>query len=377
MENIVLSKIDNILKKSEKKLYHLPASENGMYFDKKEGMYELSHILSTNQAFVTGMALQAYGKTKDKKYIDWCMNFVEEYYEKVANRRYDTSQDLGMLYMLYAVPMYKITGDQRFREMALRAADELARRYIPNVGYIKAWGRADGHYPPYIDDYADDNPFFNENWGLMLIETMMNIPLLLWATRETNQPYYERIASQHVKATVKYLIRDDFSVSHGYRFNEDNGAAYCEDNYFGYAQGSYWAKGAAMAIYAFTLCSQYARYAPKADFGIAQKMLERFIEACNGELPVWDFDSPDKRHDTQAAAITLCALRKIRKIADSPKIKNFEEMLEAHLIKNIDKNPEVDGILKGQNGKDEYSIVGDYFALEALFFDAADIWNLF
>lgn len=374
MENIILKKIDSILEKSQKSLLHLPASKSGMYFDSIDGTYKLSHILSTNQAFITAMAIQAYYETNDKKYIDWCMNFADEYYNKVINRKYDTSQDLGMLYMLYAVPLYKITGDENVREMAIRAADELARRFIPNAGYIKAWGRADCHYPSYIDSYSDDNPFFNENKGLMLIETMMNIPLLLWATRETNQPYYERIAAEHIKTTVKYLIRANYSTSHGYRFNEANAEAYCEDNYFGYKEGSYWAKGAAMAIYGFALCSRYSRYAPKTDFGMALKLLDHFIDSCSSSLPVWDFDCPERAVDTQAAAIALCAVHEIQKHTNSSKINEFEKLLSSKLIEYVDTNVAIDGILKGQNGKNEYDIVGDYFIAEALLGNKADIW---
>ncbi len=374
MKSIILKKIDRILENSSEKLMHIPASKSGMYFDSVEGTYELSHILSTNQAFVTGMAIWAYYETKDKKYIDWCEKFYNEYLDKVTNQKFDTSQDTGMLYNLYAVPLYNITGDEKYKRLAICASDEVARRFIPDNGYIKAWGRCDCHYPPYIDSYADDNPFFNENKGLMVIETLMNIPLLYWAVRETNQPYYERIASRHIATTCKYLIRSDFTTVHGYRFNESNGAAYCEDNYFGYNEGSYWAKGAAMAIYGITLAHRYSRYCPRADLNTALRLLDRFIDSCGGKLPVWDFAAPEKTVDTTAAAIVLCAIHEIQKMVSTPKIDDFEKMLITELKAYIDENETTDGILKGQNGKDEYDIVGDYFITEALFATGRSIW---
>lgn len=374
MRDLLLKKIDHFLEKTGDTLLHILPTESGRYFDPCQGGYVLDHILSRNQSFFTGMAIQAYYATKDKKYLDWCMQFADAYYHKVVNRNYDTSQDVGMLYLLYAVPLYKLTGDERLREMALRAADELARRFIPNGGYLKAWGRADGHYPPYVDDYSDDDPFFNENKGLMTIETMMNLPLLLWATRESNQPYYERIAASHIQQTAKYLIRKDFSVSHGYRFNESSGEPYCEDNYYGYKVGSYWAKGAAMAIYGYALCSRYARYAPKADFGMALRLLDRFIDRCGGELPAWDFDCHQKNVDTQAAAIVLCAVKEIKKVTTSPKIDAFENMLASKLADFLEKNDGIDGILRGQNGRNEYDVAGDYFITEAFLGNRADIW---
>ena len=317
MQKIILQKIDTMLERAGGKLLHCPPSPTGQYSREGAGVFPLEDIRSCNQAYQAGLAVLAYRVTGEEKYLRWCQQFAGEFAEKVHNRRYDTSQELGVLYSLYALPLYEITGEEGYREMALRAADELARRYLPHIGFLKAWGRADCHYPPYIDAYREDDPFFNENRGLMVIETMLQLPLLMWATRESNQPYYERIAAQHIRCTLQYLIRKDGSVAHGYRFNESTGEAYCEDNYFGFGVGSNWAKGAALAVLGFVLCSKYSRYSSRNDLGDALRILDKLIDRCGGKLPVWDFDCPEAKVDTQAAAILLWAVKEIQAMGSS------------------------------------------------------------
>lgn len=370
MKDILLQKIDRVMEKSADRLLHLPPSKNGKYFEAEDGVFELSHIYSTNQAFITGMVLRAYAETKDEKYLKWCEKFYDEYHEKVSNQKYDTSQNTGMLYSLYAVGMYKLNNDEKYKRTALLAADEVARRFVPKNGYLKAWGRGDSHFPSYVDSWSEDNPFYSENKGLMVIETMMNLPLLFWAYKVSKHPFYLWIALSHIDATKKYLIRRDNTTAHGYRFNEWTGEVYCEDNYFGYSKGSYWAKGAAMGIYGFAIAGRYSG----GMIPVAVSLLDRFIDSCDGKMPVWDFTAPDKTVDTTAAAIVLCAVREIKRYTENEKINCFEKTIEKGLSEYVDKNMDIDGILKEQNGRHEYDLTGDYFLTEAYLGGDFSVW---
>lgn len=275
-----------------------------------------------------------------------------------------------MLYSFYAVPLYQLTGDNKYRRIAICAADEVARRFVPNRGYLKAWGRCDSHYPPYVDECTEEDPFFGENRGLMLIETMINLPLLFWAHRETKNPFYLRIALSHIDATKQYLIRSDNTTAHGFRFNEWTGEVYCEENYFGYAEGSYWAKGAAIAIYGFALCSQYT----DSLIPIALSLLDKFMESCSGNLPPWDFCAPNGATDTAAGAIVLSAIRILGSSASSETYRSFAANLESKLLPYMDTNLQTDGILRQQNGRHEYDLTGDFFLADALLDKDSCIW---
>ena len=81
--------------------------------------------------------------------------------------------------------------------------------------------------------------FFCESKGLAIIDCMMNLLLLFWAGEVTGHAFYKRIAEAHADTTLKYFIREDYSVRHAYRFSEDTDAALGEANYCGYSIGSY------------------------------------------------------------------------------------------------------------------------------------------
>ena len=89
--------------------------------------------------------------------------------------------DLGFIYSPYAVMLYKITDDEKYKNIGIAAADALIKRFIPNGGYIRAWGRMDDVIPDYVDAQLAKDHFFTESRGLSIIDTMMNLPLLFWA----------------------------------------------------------------------------------------------------------------------------------------------------------------------------------------------------
>ena len=48
--------------------------------------------------------------------------------------------------------------------------------------------------------------FFTESAGLAIIDCMMNLPILFWASEVTGHPFYKRIAMMHADTTMKYFI---------------------------------------------------------------------------------------------------------------------------------------------------------------------------
>ena len=70
------------------------------------------------------------------------------------------------------------------KEDALKAADELCKRFDIKGGYIEAWSELDGS---------------EENHRWMIADSTMNISLLFWAWQETGKFYYRDIAESHIK----------------------------------------------------------------------------------------------------------------------------------------------------------------------------------
>ena len=53
----------------------------------------------------------------------------------------NTMHDLGFLYSLYSVALYKLTGDPHQRALGLKAANVFAGRFIPESGSCHtSWG---------------------------------------------------------------------------------------------------------------------------------------------------------------------------------------------------------------------------------------------
>jgi len=370
----LITKIENNMEKIGSDLREFNGTIDGNYLANREKAIKIGHIFNWTQSFFVGMALWSYLDTKNEKFLDWAELFKEEYMNKVTKTPFETMHDVGFLYSPYAVMLYNITQKEEYKNMAIKAADVLAMRYEPKGGYIRAWGRMDYQTPEYVDSELAKDHFFTESKGLAIIDCMMNLPLLFWASEVTGHPYYSRIAQMHADTTIKYFIRDDYSVCHAFRFSEETGQPLGEANYCGFANGSHWARGTAWAIYGFAIAYNYTKKTEYLD--VAMAILDKFIIECDGDIPLWDFRLPDfeeKAVDTSAAAVVICGISEIEKHKTNNKLKKYKNILREKLEKYIDYNEEVMGLLKEQNGQHIYASYGDYYLIESIAKETYDI----
>lgn len=363
----MIAKIKNNIIQIGNDLLEYPGKEHGIYFAAKEECLPLGHIFSWTQSFFTGMAYWAYVETKDKQILDWLYGFKQIYSDKVFKTPLETMHDLGFLYIPYAVALYQLTGDEEMKEIGIKAADELAKRFEPRGGYIRAWGRMDYQIPEYVDSKLAKNHFFTESKGLAIIDSMMNIPLLFWAEKVTGDKFYGRVAEVHADTTMKYFVREDDTVCHAYRFDEETGEAIGEANYCGYGVGSYWARGTAWAIYGYLCCYKYTGKEKYLD--LCLRLFDRYVKESGGDIPVWDFRLPQgkpKEVDTSAAVIVLCACNQLVKYTDCESVKNYVESMYEKLESYVNLGTENNGLLKEQEGYKVYASFGDYYLVEAV-----------
>ena len=370
----LINKLKNNITKIGSDLREWPGCKDGNYLTDREKKIKLPHIYTWTQSFFTGMALWAYKDTGDRKFLDWCTQFKGAYYDKVFETPMDTMHDLGFLYCPYAVMLYEITGDKDYKKIALKAADALAMRFDPRGGYIRAWGRMDDKIPDYVDEKLAGDKFFSDSNGLAIVDCMMNIPLLFWASKATGHPFYERVASVHADTTLKYFIREDYSVRHAYRFSEELGIPMWEDNDCGYSIGSHWARGTSWAIYGFAIAYRYT--GKKEYLSASLNLLHKFMKEAKGGIPVWDFRLPDdaeKALDTSAAAVTLCAVIELEGFENSEKLLEYKNSLKKALEEYVVYDENVMAILREVNGRHAYSSYGDYYYIESLMKENSDI----
>ena len=97
---------------------------------------------------------------------------------------------MGFLYSPSCVAAWKLVGSEKGRTAALAAADQLLTRYQPSGRFLQAWGTMDDP-----DNYR------------FIIDCMLNVPLLYWASEETGDDKYRRIAAAHTATCLAYSFR--------------------------------------------------------------------------------------------------------------------------------------------------------------------------
>lgn len=278
----------------------------------------------------------------------------------------DYTHDMGFIFMPSVVEAYKRTGEAKYREAGLKAAEMLAKRFNKNGNFIRAWGKL-----------GSENKA-----GWIIIDTMMNLELLFWAADEAGIPEYYDIAYKHALTTLKEIVRDDYSSFHVVEFNPESGDVITKRTHQGYADSSTWARGEAWGIYGFAQVYQHT--GDERFLTASAKMADYFINKLPDDLiPYWDLDlsGDDVLRDASAAAVAASGMYilseseisaddygKYRCYAD----KITESLIENYTFLNSERDKE-EGILlhtiynyHKDWGMDESFPCGDYYFIEAL-----------
>ncbi len=122
LDERLINKIRANTEKIGDDLREFPENTDGDYLKKRDKALRLGHIFNWTQSFFVGTALWAYLDTMDKKLLGWAESFYESYYKKVFETPMETMHDLGFLYSPYAVMLYGITNDEKYKKLALKTA---------------------------------------------------------------------------------------------------------------------------------------------------------------------------------------------------------------------------------------------------------------
>lgn len=333
---------------------------DGNYFAHPEGFNDIGNWTSS---FLTGMALIAWRRTNDEYFLQQLLRLASAYRQKASVPEFRSHHDMGFLYSLYSIALYKLTGDQPHREVGLQAAEALALRYNATGKFIRAWGRLG------TAEFED----------MAIIDCMMNLPLLFWASLESGDQRFRQLAIHSADTALLCLVRPDDSVFHACRFDLKTGAPVGGDNYCGRDVDSHWARGTGWAIYGFALAYRYT--GDKKYLEASLRLARKFNQLLNGDaIPVWDFrlragEAPLR--DTSAAAIVVCGYQELEKLgaADS-NIRQIRQSLLENLCADeyLNFDQSCPGVLRdGQVGstgpgsaQNAYMTWGDYYLMEAL-----------
>lgn len=312
--------------------------------------------------FWGGILWQMYYAAKEESYRKLAED-LEKKLDRNLMLHHGMDHDSGFKWLPTAVADYRLTGNPESFNRAMLAADNLAGRFNPAGRFIRAW-----------NDNGDGSKA-----GWAIIDCMMNLPLLYWASEETKDPRYKQIAMCHADTAMKYFIREDGSVNHIVEFNPVTGAFVQSFGGQGYGAGSSWTRGQAWGIYGFTL--SFIHTGERRYLDSAKKIADYFIANIpeNGLIPV-DFRQPEDCHleDSTAGAIAACGMLELaRRLEDgdggSEEYKAAAvRMLLALAQYRCNWAEACDNILEKCTGafhdeKHEFAIIyGDYFFMEAV-----------
>jgi uncharacterized protein YyaL (SSP411 family) len=211
--------------------------------------------------------------------------------EPVKNRT--TTHDVGFILNCSYGNGYRLTGNRHYHDVLLAGANTLSKRFKPEVGLIRSWDHKQWQYP-------------------VIIDNMMNLELLTWASREADDPHLMDIALQHADRTLKDHFRSDASSWHVVDYNPTNGVILRKKTHQGAADSSAWARGQAWGLYGYTMMYRETR---RPSYLAQAARVARFLmdhpRLPDDKVPYWDYDAPDipnEPRDASAAAIMASAL---------------------------------------------------------------------
>ncbi|HFD2033294.1 TPA: glycoside hydrolase family 88 protein [Clostridium perfringens] len=341
----------------------------------KNNQYGIIENIEWTDGFWTGLLWLAYEYTGDEKYRELADKNVASFKNRVEKDIELDHHDLGFLYSLATVSGYKLTGSEDAREASIKAANKLISRYQEKGEFIQALGELGSK-----DHYR------------FIIDCLLNIPLLYWASDETGDAKYRNIANKHFVTSCNNVIRDDASAFHTFYMDNETRKPLRGVTRQGYSDDSAWARGQAWGVYGIPLNYRYTRN--ESCFNLYEGMTNYFLNRLpKDNVCYWDLifnDGDDHSKDSSAAAIAVCGMHEMNKYL--PEVDENKEVYK-YAMHNILRslmenymNPEIEpgkpvllhGVYSWHSGKgvDEGNIWGDYFFLEALIRFYKD-WNLY
>ncbi|MFP5039350.1 glycoside hydrolase family 88 protein [Parasediminibacterium sp. JCM 36343] len=312
--------------------------------------------------FWPGVLWYAYEYSKDKSLKIAADKFSRELAPLAYSPAYD--HDLGFQVYCSFGNGYRLTKDKAYKKIILATADTLATLFNPKVGTILSWPRE-------VKNFGAHNT---------IMDNMMNLELLFWASKNGGSKKLYNIAVSHAKKTMANHFRKDYSGYHVVLYDTITGKKIKGITHQGYSDSSMWARGQSWAIYGFTMC--YRETKNPAYLGFAQKVANIYLKRLPKDLiPYWDFDDaaiPNTPKDVSAAAVTASALIELSTFIKDAKLSAYylgkaKAMLTEISTEKYQSHEVNNAILlhstghKPNNSEVDASIIyADYYYMEAL-----------
>ena len=330
--------------------------------DESSGNWNCTSIYDWTSGFWPGILWYLYEYDHDENIKKAAERFTAALYP-VVDRKTD-NHDLGFMMYCSLGNGYRLTGNEEYKKVLLRAADSLATLYDLRVGTIHSW------------------PGMREKMGWphnTIIDNMLNLELLFWAAKNGGGEQLYKIANRHAEVTMENQFRNDFGTCHVVVYDTITGNRIKQVTHQGYADSSMWARGQGWAIYGFTMCYRETRN--PAFLETARKAADLYLSRLPEDMiPYWDFDAPglEEPRDASAAAVVASGLLEMslymQDEVDAEKYKSTAVKILASLSSPAYQSREHNQAFllhstghKPNNSEIDASIIyADYYYIEAL-----------
>ena len=257
----------------------------------KEGKLITSDSKWWTSGFFPGVLWYLYEATGDTLLKEYACDYTS----RVEKEKYNKgNHDVGfMLYCSFGNG-YRLTGNEKYKQVLLKGAESLSTRYKDHIGVIRSWdfNRAVWQYP-------------------VIIDNMMNLELLEWASKNSDNSRFDAIARSHADVTLKNHFRADYSCWHVVSYDTITGQPEKKHTRQGYSHESSWSRGEAWALYGYVM--MYRETQQKHYLAHAKKVANYILthpRMPEDGIPYWDYDAPDipdTYRDASAGAIMASA----------------------------------------------------------------------
>ncbi|TRZ41597.1 glycoside hydrolase family 88 protein [Robertkochia solimangrovi] len=251
---------------------------------------------------------------------------TDAFLKDLAKEQFNTTtHDLGFMMFCSFGNAERLQPNPEYESILMNSAKSLSTRYNDTVKAIRSW----------------DNASWNKGGDgdlVVIIDNMMNLELLFWATEHSQDSTYYNIAVNHANTTIDNHFRPDYSSFHEVIYDEKTGEAKMHITNQGAADSSSWARGQSWGLYGYTVMyratgdSKYLEQAKHiADYLLSHPNLPEDM------IPYWDFNAPgipDALRDSSAAAIIASALLELSTYTDGENSQRYIQAAET-MLKNL------------------------------------------
>lgn len=349
------------------------ASSKNLFYKQEENQ-------GWTNGFWTGEIWLAYEFCGEESLKKAALIQCESFYKRIEEKIYTGSHDMGFLYSLSCVAAYKLTGSEKAKKAALMAAENLTTMFRDKGQFIQSLNQPDN-----AAEYR------------MIVDTLLNLPLLYWASEVSGNEKYKDIAITHFHTTNRYLLRSDGSTAQAARFDLTTGEHLCNYTRQGYSDTSAWSRGQAWAIYGPAISYKYTGMEECKE--MFRKAADFYLEHLPEDMiPYFDLtitEGEEWPRDSSAAAIAACGMLEMAKYLEGNEARYYagcagkiiKSLYDSYMVRDYEVS---NGILmhatyccktsynemNGDIGKDECCSFGDYFYMEALTRLYQD-WNMY